>query len=97
MTNLNRSSPNLRLVPPRSLNDFRDLGIRHWRHPWDQVQACLGPFIQTAGSALFVMVRSASRLRLLGSNPLAYIPHNPVKYIYRYMSIQILSFLYFYG
>ncbi|KAM0034428.1 hypothetical protein Hdeb2414_s0016g00497631 [Helianthus debilis subsp. tardiflorus] len=44
MTNLNRSSPNLRLVPPHPLNDLRDLGIRHWRHPWDQVQACLGPF-----------------------------------------------------
>ncbi|KAJ0946369.1 hypothetical protein HanRHA438_Chr01g0003201 [Helianthus annuus] len=59
MTNLNRSSPNLRLVPPNSLNHLRDLGIRHWRHPWDRVQACLGLFTQTAGLALSATVRSA--------------------------------------
>ncbi|KAJ0613812.1 hypothetical protein HanIR_Chr02g0055531 [Helianthus annuus] len=58
MTNLNRSSPNLRLVPPNPLNDFRDLGIRHWRHPLDQAQACLGFFIQTARSARSATVRS---------------------------------------
>ncbi|KAJ0859760.1 hypothetical protein HanRHA438_Chr13g0616281 [Helianthus annuus] len=57
--NLNRSSPNLRLVPPNPLNDLRDLGIRHWRHPWDRAQACLGSFLQTPGSVLSAMFRSA--------------------------------------